>query len=64
MRLGKLKSYLAFSESGYIQEEESKAEYYVPKKELKEVLKEGDLVRFELKENKYGYYAANVRKQQ
>ncbi len=45
---------------GYIRVPETREEFYVHRRELKGPVRRGDKVRFVIKENKQGLYAAGV----
>lgn len=47
---------------GYIRIPETREEIFVQQKYLREPIEKGDAVRFQLRENKWGLYAAEVRK--
>lgn len=46
---------------GYIRVPETREEFYVHRRHLSEPVKKGDVVFFDIKENKQGLYAAHVR---
>lgn len=46
---------------GYIRVPETREEFYLHRKFLSEPVKKGDVVLFDIKENKQGAYATNVR---
>ena len=46
---------------GYIRVQESKEEFYVKQKDLQQMIKRGDLVSFDLKEDRHGVYASDVK---
>ncbi len=46
---------------GYIRVPETKEEFFVEQKHILEPIKKGDLVSFEIAENKQGLYATQVR---
>lgn len=45
---------------GYIRVSETREEFYVHKKNLLEPIQKGDIVEFEIAENKHGMYAIKV----
>ena len=47
---------------GYIRVPETREEFYLPGRELKEPVRRGDKVRFVIRENKQGLYAAGVER--
>ena len=47
---------------GYIRIPETREEIFVPRKELLHPVRKGDAVQFELRENQFGLYAAQVKK--
>ncbi len=47
---------------GYIRVPETREEFYVHRKQLKGPVQRGDQVRFVVKENKQGAYAAEVER--
>lgn len=47
---------------GYIRIPETREEIFVQRKYLREPIEKGDVVRFKLRENKWGLYAAEVQK--
>ncbi len=47
---------------GYIRVTETREEFYVHRKHLLEPIKKGDSVCFELKEDRHGLYADQVKK--
>ena len=46
---------------GYIRVPESREEFYVRQKHLQDHIEKGDRVRFDLREDRQGMYAVNVR---
>ena len=59
---GIVQFYLEKKGYGYIRVPETREEFYVPRRELKEPVERGDKVRFVIKENKQGLYAAAVER--
>lgn len=63
MYKGKVKFYNETRGFGFIQETESKKEYFVHSSGLSDTIRENDEVTFELKEGRKGLNAVNVRKE-
>ena len=49
---------------GYIRVPETREEFYVHRKNLLEPIQKGDVVLFEIREDKQGAFAAEVRKEE
>ena len=62
MRKGIVQYYLPEKGYGYIRDLESREEFHFTKKDLLEAIQSKDVVHFEVKENKHGLYAVNIRK--
>ncbi|MCO6475218.1 MAG: cold shock domain-containing protein [Phaeodactylibacter sp.] len=62
MPVGVIQFFLEQKGYGYIRVPETREEFYVHRRELKEPVQRGDKVRFVIKENKQGLYAAAVER--
>lgn len=58
--LGRIKFFIAEKGYGYIRVEATFEEFFFKQKELKYIVKKGDRVSFDLKENRHGLYAVNI----
>jgi CspA family cold shock protein len=61
MRTGKVKWFNHKSKFGFIIDDETKEEYYVPAKAVEGKINTDDIVQFELKEAKRGKECINVK---
>ncbi len=61
MKTGKVKFFNDSKGFGFIQEDDSKEEYFVHVSGLIDEIREDDMVEFELKEGKKGLNAVNVK---
>ena len=62
MRKGIVQYYLPDKGYGYIRDTENREEFHFTKKNLLEAIQSKDVVYFEVRENKYGLIATNIRK--
>lgn len=61
MPKGIVQFYIEKKGYGYIRVPETREEFYVRRKHLKDSIKKGDVVFFEVEEDKHGLYASKVR---
>lgn len=62
MHEGIIQFFLPEKGYGYIRIPETREEIFVQKKDLLDLVEKGDSVRFEIRENQYGLFAAQVKK--
>lgn len=62
MPVGIIQFFMKSKGFGYVRVPETREEFHVRRKNLLTPVQKGDRVRFEIKENKRGMYAAQVRK--
>ncbi len=61
MRKGVVQFFIEKKGYGYIRVPETREEFYVHRKHLKDPIKKGDVVLFEVREDKQGSFATQVR---
>jgi len=60
MKKGVVQFFIEKKGYGYIRVPETREEFFVHRRHLKEPVKKGDVVRFEVKEDKNGLFATHV----
>jgi len=60
MMTGVVQFFLEDKGYGYIRVLETREEFFVPRRELRQPIERGMRVQFRLRENKQGFYAAEV----